>query len=243
LWHELWRVLNTRCGSVVFHKIKSHQDGSPLADAELGLPVWANEVADGLAGLAAKKFQPPINQCENIKWYDSICRAVLLRGLSLLEWLHDHKKEVDQLEETVRIPLEEQAALSQETRVNQAHEWGHLVTLEDGQFSCRQCGLSSPGRVRPWERQECIPPGPWQGAHGSHIPHLTTVGSTTVCLKCGKYSTRGIRSFKRECRPPTASGRLVLRLAAAAREPYGVVRQKRLRRTERATARGVELPP
>jgi hypothetical protein len=39
LWHEFWQAVKSRSGSVVVHKIKSHQDGSRQANSDLGIQV------------------------------------------------------------------------------------------------------------------------------------------------------------------------------------------------------------
>jgi hypothetical protein len=106
---------------------------------------------------------------------------------------------------------------------------GHLV-LPDGEgIHCSTCGRTSGKRLLKWESLECVPPSPWPGVHVSHIPHLCVVGEATICTRCGKYATSGLRSFRKACTHPTASGKLIIRLAAAGREPYGVVRARRLR--------------
>ena len=132
-------------------------------------------------------------------------------------------------EEAFVVPVEERQEVAAEKRRSAAEAAGHLILLEGDTFKCQTCGLTSGKRTLKWEGSECIPPSPWPGVHVSHIPHLRVVGEATICMKCGKYATSGLRSFRKACAAPTASGKLVIRLAGDGREPYGVVRARRLR--------------
>jgi hypothetical protein len=117
--------------------------------------------------------------------------------------------------------------------MQQAEDAGRCISYDFKGFSCLQCENSSQGRIRPWETEDCIPPGPWRGPR-SHIPHQASIGETTICTRCGEYSRRGNRSYKRACPEPTATGRLVLNLAVGFRAPYGVVRTRQRKLRQRA---------
>jgi hypothetical protein len=221
-----WR--STREASLL-NKLRLIVRQMPPFDADELLKCWANECADGLAGHGAQKHRVSPALCERVRWYDGVCKAVLRRSCALLTWLHAHEAEVQAAEEAHLVPLAERTEVAAEQRRCVAEAAGHLVMPNGDGLQCSTCGRTSGTRPLKWERLECVPPSPWPGVHVSHIPHLCIVGEATICSRCGKYATSGLRSFRKACTHPTASGKLVLRLAAAGREPYGVVRARRLR--------------
>jgi hypothetical protein len=229
LWARFWRAVAEHPGTISIEKVQAHRKSEDqLSPAEL-VKCWANEVADGLAGHGANKHRASPSLCERVRWYDGVCKAVLRRSCALLTWLHQHADEVKEAEAAYLIPQEERTEVAAERRTAAAEAAGHLVSWAGDGISCGTCGQTSGKRPLKWEGCECVPPSPWPGVHPSHIPYMRIIGEATVCTKCGKYATSGLRSFRKACTQPTASGKLVIRLAAGGREPYGVVRARRLR--------------
>ena len=123
------------------HKVKSHRNVEHIAKGEIS-PFWyfGNELADGLAGVAALECELPLEVTGIQEWIDATARLVRARAAEVLISVMDGRSMCDGVSKCKRLKLKVVRRLRCSRLSRCVASSQHDIAELKGKFHCNRCG-------------------------------------------------------------------------------------------------------